>query len=83
MLKQSPLLLLLLLGACASNRFERLEAQDDTSCRKIVAERNDTSPQAYTQCRANIQLYRQQAATAASGSVVFERSGPPHHWSLD
>ena len=31
---------------------------DDQACRKIVTDRNDRAPDAYTQCRANFQQYR-------------------------
>ena len=82
------LLLALALAGCGGPNayYERLEAQDDASCRKIVAQRNDTSPQAYTWCRANIQQYRQQTATVSAGAaagVMAGPDGPPHHWSLD
>jgi hypothetical protein len=83
----SLLLAALALAGCNSNAYlERLEAQDDASCRKIVAQRNDASPQAYTQCRANMQHYRQQTATVAAGAaagVMAGPDGPPRHWSLE
>jgi hypothetical protein len=75
------MLMLVVLAGCQSG-LERQEIADDQSCRKIIAERNDASPTAYKDCRANMQQYRQQAAIAASGDVVVQ-SGPPHHWSLD
>ena len=57
---------------------------DDQSCRKIIADRNDARPDAYTQCRANFQQYRQQRATVAAGVMASpDAVGPPHHWSLD
>jgi hypothetical protein len=81
MKKITGLILALALGGC-QNALERAEIADDQSCRKIIADRNDSRPDAYTQCRANFQGYRQQQAIAASGDVVVA-PGPPHHWSLD
>jgi hypothetical protein len=68
------------------NAMERAEMADDQSCRKIIADRNDARPDAYTQCRANFQQYRQQRATVTAGAIAGVMSapdGPPHHWSLD
>jgi hypothetical protein len=69
------------LAGCQS-ALERQEIADDQSCRKIIADRNDHAPDAYTQCRANFQQYRQQAAVR-SISIDTTPAGPPHHWSLD
>ena len=49
---------------------ERREIADDQSCRKIIADRNDTRPEAYKECRSNLMQYHGQAALAASGSTV-------------
>ena len=78
-----PLLMLMAvaLAGCQS-ALERQEIADDQSCRKIIADRNDHAPDAYTQCRANFQQYRQQAAVR-SISIETTPAGPPHHWSLD
>jgi hypothetical protein len=78
-----PLLVLVtvVLAGCQS-ALERQEIADDQSCRKIILERNDHAPDAYTQCRANFQQYRQQAAVR-SISIDTQPAGPPHHWSLD
>jgi hypothetical protein len=82
-----PLLVLVtvVLAGCQS-ALERQEIADDQSCRKIILERNDHAPDAYTQCRANFQQYRQQRATVSAGAtagVMSGPDGPPHHWSLD
>jgi hypothetical protein len=69
------------LAGCQS-ALERQEIADDQSCRKIIADRNDHAPDVYTQCRANFQQYRQQAAVR-SISIDATPAGPPHHWSLD
>jgi hypothetical protein len=80
---RAPLLVLLTVAlAGCQNSLERREMADDQSCRKIIADRNDHAPDAYTQCRANFQLYRQQAAVR-SISIDTTPVGPPHHWSLD
>jgi hypothetical protein len=78
-----PLLVLVTvaLAGCQS-ALERQEIADDQSCRKIISERNDASPTAYKDCRANFQQYRQQAAVR-SISIDTTPVGPPHHWSLD
>jgi hypothetical protein len=78
-----PLLVLVtvVLAGCQS-ALERQEIADDQSCRKIIADRNDHASDAYTQCRANFQQYRQQAAVR-SISIDTQPAGPPHHWSLD
>ncbi len=87
-MKRLSSLLLMSLSLCgcqsATERMARMESDDDQACRKIIADRRDARPDAYTQCRANFQQYRQQMAVAESGTtVVVAPSGPPRHWSLD
>lgn len=60
------LLSLLVLCACNSESpgvvAARMEAQDDASCRSLVAQRGTArDPQAYPQCRQNLVSYRQLA----------------------
>jgi hypothetical protein len=63
---------LLLLSAVTligcQSALERAEMADDQSCRKIITERNDASPTAYKDCRANMQQYRMQRAIIVSGN---------------
>jgi hypothetical protein len=66
-LKYTLVLTTLLLAACAKSPAE-LEVADDADCRKIIAERHDTSPTAYNDCRAHLADYRRNRAIAASGS---------------
>ena len=47
------------------------ERKDDENCRAIVAERNDSRPDAYDKCRANLMAYRQQGAIADSGRTTI------------
>jgi hypothetical protein len=56
----------LLLAGCQKD-VEARETADDSFCRKTVAERNDSRPDAYKECRANLMQYHQQKAIAASG----------------
>jgi hypothetical protein len=64
-----PLLILVavVLAGCQSS-LERREMADDQSCRKIITERNDASPTAYKDCRANMQQYRMQSAVRSVGN---------------
>jgi len=58
------------LGGCAKSLVER-EAEDDTACKGIIAQRGDTRPDAYKECRANMMAYRSQRAIASSGSTTI------------
>jgi hypothetical protein len=70
--------LIIIAGATLAGCYSQAavnERKDDENCRKIVAERNDTRPQAYDQCRANLMAYRQQGAISDSGrtSIIVNR----------
>jgi hypothetical protein len=47
------------------------ERKDDENCRAIITERNDRSPEAYKDCRANLMAYRNQGAIAESGRTTI------------
>jgi hypothetical protein len=68
--KHVPLLVLMMvvLAGCQS-ALERAEIADDQSCRKIISERSDTNPNAYNDCRANMQQYRGQQAVILNGAL--------------
>jgi len=57
------------LGGCAKSLVER-EAEDDTACRTIIAQRGDSRPDAYKECRTHMMEYRNQKAIAAGGSTT-------------
>jgi hypothetical protein len=82
--KGAPLLLVpLLLCACAQTQGDRAvqqEAQDDTACTKMLAERGQQGNQsAYAQCRQNLVEYRQaiaaQDASAPSRGERLQHAG--------
>jgi hypothetical protein len=54
-------LLVLPLGACetASERAVRMEMEDDAACQRLSAGKG---PEAYTACRQNLMVYRQEVA---------------------
>jgi hypothetical protein len=60
------------LASCAKSPAE-LEVADDANCRKIIAERNDTRPNAYEDCRAHLADYRRTRAIEVSGDTVVVR----------
>lgn len=69
---RTTLALLVALGltGCAKSAAER-EVADDSSCRRIIAERNDSRPTAYQECRANLMEYERQRSLRASGSTTI------------
>lgn len=60
----------LALAGCAKSAAER-EVADDNTCRRIVAERNDTRPTAYQECRGNLMEYERQRSLRASGNTTI------------
>jgi hypothetical protein len=66
-------LILVSLSVCLSGcqtLEEHLETADGESCQRIIAQRNDTRPEAYKECRANLMQYRNQRAVASSGTTM-------------
>lgn len=66
------IVIVLVLSGCAKTAAER-EVADDAACRSIVAQRNDTRPTAYQECRANLMEYERQRSVRASSPTIITR----------